>query len=127
MRRRTLATTLAAPLSDGIVDIVAVPVTELGEEVGVQPADVCHPVLLGFDEHVGMHVIDIGIALFTQLHGADILATHWATGHSEYDLLIIVPHAEISGFLARGKIVAQAPLFLAELVQIVPGYETSRH
>jgi hypothetical protein len=100
------------------VDVVAMLLTELAEEIGLQAHDVSNPCPLGMVEHAGSHVLDLGIALTTPRSATEILAIHAASGNGEYDPLMIVPHAELQAFLMREKVTLQAPLFLAETAKI---------
>ena len=108
----------AAARPGGSVDVFATLFAELGEELGLAPSDVHSRRLLCLVEHascgVGSHVLDLGIALATDLSTAALRARHAAAGNDEYAGLEIVPVAELPGFLAReaATLNVQAPIFL---------------
>ncbi len=98
--------------ADGWVDVVAMLLVELSEELGLTQADVSDATPVALVEHAGSHVLDLGIALRTHLSASDILAIHTASGNGEYDPLVVVPHAELATFLAQPNMTLQAPIFL---------------
>lgn len=99
---------------DGVVDVVGQVLTELEEELGMPAASVRSPRLLGIVEHGGSHVLDLGIALATELGAAEIHALHEAHGNAEYDPLEVVARAGLPAFLERAGAMLnhQAPVFL---------------
>ncbi len=99
---------------DGLVDIRAQLLTELGEELGIEPEAVYDLRSLCIVEHAGSHVLDFGIAARTDLREAEIRDRHARLGDGEYDPLAIVPLADLPGFLAQAGTLLnlQAPAFL---------------
>jgi hypothetical protein len=112
-----------AARADGTVDVVGQLLTELEEELGMPPATVRAPRLLGIVEHGGSHVLDLGIALATDLREADIRALHAAHGNTEYDPLEVVRRDALAVFLARAGAMLnhQAPVFLHRALGDIPG------
>lgn len=108
----------SAGRAEGRVDVMAMLLTELQEELGLSPAEVHSPRPLCLVEHcadgVGSHVLDLGIALDTPLDAAGLRARHRAGGDEEYAALEVVPVAGLPGFLAReaATMNVQAPIFL---------------
>lgn len=108
----------SAGREEGRVDVLAMLLTELAEELGLAPADVHSPRPLCLVEHasggVGSHVLDLGIALQTPLDAAALRARHAAGGDDEYAALEVVPVAELSAFMAReaATMNLQAAIFL---------------
>jgi hypothetical protein len=104
----------SAARAEGRVDILAMLLTELAEEVGLAAADVhsLHPLCLV--EHAGSHVLDLGIALETPLDAIALRARHAAGGDDEYAALEVVALADLPGFMAReaATMNLQAPIFL---------------
>jgi hypothetical protein len=86
---------------DGRVDLRAQVLTELQEELGVDPASIDAVRPLCVVEHPGSHVSDVGIALTTTLTGAQVLEAHRIAGNTEYDPLVFVPFAGLATFVAR--------------------------
>jgi hypothetical protein len=86
---------------DGRVDLRAQVLTELAEELGVAASEVGGVRPLCVVEHPGSHVSDVGIAIATELSGAQVLAAHRASGNGEYDPLVFVPFGEIAAFVTR--------------------------
>jgi hypothetical protein len=99
---------------DGTVDVVGQLLTELREELGMAADSVRAPRLLGIVEHGGSHVLDLGIALATELPASTIRALHDAHGNAEYGSLEIVPVPRLRDFLAAAgpMLNHQAPVFL---------------
>jgi hypothetical protein len=100
--------------ADGTVDVVGQLLTELREELGMAADSVRAPRLLGIVEHGGSHVLDLGIALATELPASTIRALHDAHGNAEYGSLEIVPVPRLRDFLAAAgpMLNHQAPVFL---------------
>jgi hypothetical protein len=108
---------------EGRVDVLATLYAELAEELGLAQDEVHAPRPLCLVEHaipgpgggVGSHVLDLGIALETDLDAAALRARHAAGGDEEYAALTIVKVSELPGFLAReaATMNIQAPIFLA--------------
>jgi 8-oxo-dGTP pyrophosphatase MutT (NUDIX family) len=106
----------------GSVDVLATLHAELEEELGLLRADVRNPRPLCLVEHAvpgpgggrGSHVLDLGIALETDLDATALRARHAAGGDDEYAGLEIVKLSELGGFLAReaATMNVQAPIFL---------------
>lgn len=101
----------------GRIDIIAQLLTELHEELGLTPDTVHTPQPLCIVEHGESHVLDLGIALTTQLTEPQIRAAHAAHGNAEYDPLRFVPLADLPAFLAQSAPLLnhQAPVFLRRL------------
>jgi 8-oxo-dGTP pyrophosphatase MutT (NUDIX family) len=87
--------------ADGRIDIEAALLAELTEELGLAADTVDAPRPLCVVEHPGSHVCDLGLALRTRLDGEAVLAAHRAAGNSEYDPLLVVPQADLPGFVAE--------------------------
>lgn len=104
----------SAARPDGTVDVVRQLLAELQEELGMPAASVRCPRLLGIVEHGGSHVLDLGIAVETDLTAAAIHARHTAHGNAEYDPLQVVPLPDLPQFLAGATPMLnhQAPVFL---------------
>ena len=98
----------------GRIDLQAQLLTELREELGLDPADVDDPTPLCVVEHPGSHVCDLGLAITTCLTARQILTAHRTCGNSEYDPLLIVGFADLRGFLKRAgaEVAPQAFEFL---------------
>lgn len=105
-----------AALDDGWVDPLRQLLEELREELGLTAEQVAGPRPLCIVEHPGSHVLDLGIALTTQLSGAEIHTTHRHSGNTEYDPLMMVPLSNLSDFVGKaGKsLTPQAIFFLAK-------------
>jgi hypothetical protein len=103
--------------NDGSVDAVAALLAELGEELGLASTAVRVSPPLALVEHAGSHVLDLGIALSTELPAAAIRAAHARAGNGEYAALEIVAAAELPTFLTAvaGTLTPQAAVFLARL------------
>jgi phage terminase small subunit len=103
-----------AARADGMVDVRASFLTELGEELGIEPGAVHDLRPLCIVEHAPSHVLDFGIAATTRLTADEIRDRHARLGNDEYDPLAIVPIPELPGFLAQaGELLnLQAPAFL---------------
>lgn len=108
---------------EGVVDVVGQLLTELTEELGLPAEAVRDATPLCIVEHGGSHVLDLGIAVRTELRAEEIHAAHRAAGNAEYDPLRIVAVGELPAFLAAaGEMLNhQAPVFLAR----VPGLRLS--
>ena len=104
----------SAVAADRSVDLAAQVMTELTEEVGIQPDQVAPPRALCVVEHPGSHVSDVGFALVTALTGAQVLLAHRAHANTEYDPLIVVTLAELADFVGRAGdlMVPSAHVFL---------------
>jgi hypothetical protein len=104
----------SAERAEGRVDVRAMLLTELREEVGLLAGDVHALRPLCLVEHAGSHVLDLGIALETTLDAAGVRARHAAGGDDEYAALTVVPVAELGGFMAReaAAMNLQAAVFL---------------
>ena len=105
----------SAVAADGSVDLCAQVLTELTEELGIQPDQVGRPRPLCVVEHPGSHVSDVGLALVTGLTGAEVLAAHRTHANAEYASLRVVPFAELADFVVRAgdRMVPPARVFLA--------------
>lgn len=97
---------------DGRVDVVAMLLQELGEELGIAADDVTDLRPVAVVEHPGSRVLDLGIALHTHLSEAAIRAAQAGRGNAEYEELAIVPRADLAMFLNQHDITGQAPMFL---------------
>lgn len=104
----------SAERAEGRVDVRAMLLTELREEVGLLAGDVHALRPLCLVEHAGSHVLDLGIALETTLDAAALRARHAAGADEEYAALTVVPVAGLAAFLAReaGAMNLQAAVFL---------------
>jgi hypothetical protein len=101
---------------DGTVDVLTALYAELGEELGLPREAVRDPRPLVIVEHGGSHVLDLGIALTTELTAAALRAAH-RHADDEYAALDLVRPAELAGFLARadGALAPQVLVFLARI------------
>jgi hypothetical protein len=103
---------------EGRVDVLGMLFTELEEEVGLARADVRATRPLCLVEHaeggLGSHVLDLGIAIETDLGIEAIRARHAAAADDEYGALEVVPVDGLGDFLAReaATMNLQAPVFL---------------
>ncbi len=104
-----------AARDDGRVDVAAMVLQELAEELGLTAADVSAPVPVAIVEHPDTHVLDFGMAMHTQLSATAIAAAHATGGNGEYDPLVVVPLAELAAFVAGDAVNGQAPIFLRRL------------
>jgi hypothetical protein len=86
---------------EGSVDVLRQFFGELREELGLEADAVGPPRLLCLVEHPGSRVLDLGIAVRTELSAAAIHAAHQAHGNGEYRTLIVVPKSELPDFLRR--------------------------
>jgi hypothetical protein len=95
---------------EGSVDVRRQFFSELREELGLDPEAVSLPRLLCLVEHPGSRVLDLGVAVRTQLSAAEIRSAHAAHGNGEYGTLEIVTVAELPAFLdnAAGALNGQA-------------------
>jgi hypothetical protein len=100
---------------DGTMDYRAQLLTELREELGLDPPLAAEVTPLCVVEHPGSHVSDFGIAVSTMLDAGAILEAHRTRGNGEYDALRIVPVLDLPAFIswAGTSLVPPAPLFLA--------------
>lgn len=105
----------SAARAEGRVDVRAMLLTELREEVGLRAEEVHSLRPLCLVEHHGSHVLDLGIALQTPLGAAALRARHAAGADDEYAALTVVPEAALGGFMAReaAAMNLQAAVFLA--------------
>ena len=99
---------------DGTLDLRAQLMTELHEELGLDPADVFAERPLCLVEHPGSHVSDLGISVCTNLPEEAILSAHRTRGNGEYDPLRIIGHADLASLIARlgDRLVPPARAFL---------------
>jgi hypothetical protein len=93
------------------IDLKAQLLTELCEELGLDPADVGDPTPLCVVEHPGSHVSDLGMAITTRLTASEIKFKHQANGNAEYDPLLVVGLAELPEFLRREGSAVVPPAF----------------
>ena len=98
--------------------------TELREELGLEPAVIGEVTPLCLVEHPGSHVCDFGMAVVTSLGPDAILRVHQSRGNGEYDPLRIVPIADLPAFImeAGATLVPPAPLFLARAGLLPQGF-----
>jgi hypothetical protein len=103
-----------AERGDGAMDYRAQLLTELREELGLDPGVAGAVVPLCVVEHPGSHVCDLGMTVSTGLDADAVLAAHRARGNGEYDPLRIIPISELSAFIdwAGDRLVPPAPVFL---------------
>jgi 8-oxo-dGTP pyrophosphatase MutT (NUDIX family) len=101
--------------ADGTMDYRGQLLTELREELGLDPASAGDPMPLCVVEHPGSHVSDFGMSIHTALDSAAILESHRVLGNGEYNPLRIIPVAELAAFIvwAGASLVPPAPVFLA--------------
>ncbi len=102
---------------DGTVDFTRHVLTELREEMGMDAGAVRVRGPLCMVEHSGSHVLDIGVALETDLDAAAIARAHAAAPDAEYDVLRIVKPEALAAFLASEgpAVTPQAHAFLARM------------
>jgi hypothetical protein len=86
---------------EGSVDVLRQFYGELREELGLEADAVGPPRLLCLVEHPRSRVLDLGIAVSTELSAATIRAAHSAHGNGEYRTLVVVPKSELPDFLGR--------------------------
>jgi hypothetical protein len=86
---------------EGSVDVRRQFFSELREELGLDPGAVGAPRLLCLVEHPGSRVLDLGVAVRTDLSAAALRAAHAARGNGEYGALEIVPVPDLPAFLHR--------------------------
>ncbi len=112
-----------AARAEGAVDVVAQLLTELTEELGLPAAAVHHARPLCIVEHAGSHVLDLGIAVRTDLAAAAIHAAHESDGNGEYGALHIIPRAALPAFIAEAGTTMnrQAPIFLSRALSGLSG------
>jgi len=89
-----------AALPDGGVDLRRQLLTELREELGLNPADIVSVTPLCLVEHSGSGVLDLGCALETRLPADAIRRAHRERGNGEYEALEIVPEAALAAHVA---------------------------
>lgn len=82
------------------LDPAALLLDELGEELGLMPAQVTPPVACGLIEDLASGVVDILFRLETDLDAAAVTAAHRARGSGEYTEIAVVAPAELLAFLA---------------------------
>jgi phage terminase small subunit len=104
-----------AARDQGRVDVAAMVLEELAEELGLEAASVSTPVPVAIVEHPDSHVLDLGMAMHTPLSADAIAAAHSQRGNGEYDPLRIVSLAELAAFAAGSDVNGQAPIFLRRL------------
>ena len=102
----------------GKMDYCAQILTELQEEIGISPDVVTGIRPFCLVDDLDSHVIDIGIALTSQLSADEVIAIHRAAATKEYAELLIVPHDEVAQFLEdkRGQLVVVS----AALLDLMP-------
>ncbi len=104
-----------AERAEGRVDVAAMLLEELAEELGLTADQVSPPVPVAIVEHPASHVLDLGMAMRTELGTDEIFRIHRAKGNGEYDPLVVVAQAALEEFLARNRVTHQAPIFLQKL------------
>jgi len=104
-----------AARAQGRVDVAAMVLQELAEELGLSAAEVSPPIPVGVVEHPGSHVLDLGMAMRTRLSATTLIATQQAQGNGEYEPLIAVKTDALPGFLNNFAVNGQAPFFLRKL------------
>jgi hypothetical protein len=77
--------------------------TELKEEVGINPAAVVSPRLLCFTEDSLHHIFELVWELKTTLDRAAILHAHATLVHAEHAKITFVSWADLEAFLADGS------------------------
>ena len=99
---------------DGAVDLLGQLFTELREEIGLTPDAITATRPLALIEHAETHVLDLGFQLSTRFGAAAIAAAHACDGNDEYEILRLVPAADLAGFLARlgPEVVPSVPILL---------------
>ena len=85
----------------GEVSPIAQLMTELREELGLAPHQVCSIRPICLVEHPGSHVLDLGIAMRTTIDMEAITAAHATAADREYDRLAAIPVAAIPHWMAR--------------------------
>ncbi len=100
---------------DGSMDYRAQLLTEIREELGLDPEVIEDVAPLSLVEHPGSHVCDLGMSANVALDAEAVLAAHRTRGDGEYNPLRIVPVADLPGFIqwAGASLVPPAPLFLS--------------
>ena len=100
---------------DGTMDCRAQFLTEIREELGLEPETIGEATLLCLVEHHGGCLFDLGIAATTSPGAEAVSRAHGTHGNGEYDPLRIVPTTELPGFIAwaGASLVPPAKLFLA--------------
>ncbi len=98
------------------MDFRAQLLTELREELGLDPKAIGEATPLCLVEHPGSHVCDLGMAVSTAMGPDEILEAHRSRGDGEYDPLRIIPIEELPAFVAwaGAKLVPPAVLFLTQ-------------
>ena len=86
--------------ADGVVDLRRQLLGELQEELGLAAEAVEGPQPLCIVEHPGSHVSDFGLELVTKLGAEAVLAAYRTHGNGEYEQVLVIPLAELPGFLA---------------------------
>jgi hypothetical protein len=101
-----------------MIDVHAMLLTEMEEEIGLTATQVRDITPVGIVEHAGSHVLDFGIALRTDVSATQLQAIHAQRGNEEYGGLVVVSVAELPVFLAQPDVNLQAPVLLAALGHI---------
>jgi hypothetical protein len=103
------------PNTSGTMDYRAQLLTEIREELGLEPEAIGPASPLCVVEHPGSHVSDLGLMVSTRLDANVVLEAHRMRGNGEYDPLRIVPITELRRFIdwAGDSLVPPAALFLA--------------
>lgn len=106
----------------GNVDYSAQILTELQEEIGIGSNAVSEIRPFCLVDDLDSHVVDIGIALTSQLQADEVLSIHRAAATKEYDELLIVPHDDIAQFVAakRGELVGVSVSLLEHMPRLRP-------
>jgi hypothetical protein len=100
--------------ADGTMDYRAQLLTELREELGLEPGVIGEVTPLCVVEHPGSHVCDLGMEVRGAPCPEAILEAHRTRGNSEYHPLRIIPIPDLPAFInwAGDALVPPAALFL---------------
>ena len=102
----------------GSVDIRGALLTELHEEVGLA-ADCARAILpLCAIEHPGTRVLDLGMAIETDLAAETVLAAHAASGDREYSDMRIVRLDQALAFATADDVVPSARWLLERVIRL---------